>query len=177
MAEVNWLKIRKANADDVESLTKVSWLSFHQAFADHPKNAPEDLKDYMDKAFSNETIAAEVAEPHAIFLVAEKDNEIIGYAKLKSNSIENGITANKPIELCRLYALQEYIGFGVGRALMHESFKIARENKHDVMWLGVWEYNHRAQKFYEKLGFKRVGEHIFQLGSDPQTDWLMQISL
>jgi ribosomal protein S18 acetylase RimI-like enzyme len=42
------------------------------------------------------------------------------------------------------------------------------------MWLGVWEYNPRAQRFYEKNGFRIVGKHVFQLGTDPQTDLLMQ---
>ena len=45
------------------------------------------------------------------------------------------------------------------------------------MWLGVWEFNPRAQAFYEKYGFYEVGRHIFQLGSDPQTDLLMQKDL
>ncbi len=45
------------------------------------------------------------------------------------------------------------------------------------MWLGVWEYNPRAQRFYERNGFRQVGKHTFQLGSDPQTDLLMQKEL
>jgi ribosomal protein S18 acetylase RimI-like enzyme len=45
------------------------------------------------------------------------------------------------------------------------------------MWLGVWEYNPRAQRFYEKNGFRIVGSHVFLLGEDPQTDLLMQREL
>ena len=45
------------------------------------------------------------------------------------------------------------------------------------MWLGVWEYNPRAQRFYEKNGFRFVGKHTFLLGSDPQIDLLMQKDL
>jgi ribosomal protein S18 acetylase RimI-like enzyme len=45
------------------------------------------------------------------------------------------------------------------------------------MWLGVWEYNPRAQRFYEKNGFRMVDKHTFVLGSDPQTDLLMQKEL
>jgi ribosomal protein S18 acetylase RimI-like enzyme len=39
-----------------------------------------------------------------------------------------------------------------------------------MMWLGVYQENKRAKRFYEKLGFERVGEHDFWLGSDKQTD-------
>lgn len=171
------IHIRRADRNDIDSLAKVSWLSFHQAFADHPQNDPADMKVYMEKAFAPETLASEMADQDAIFLVAEKEDTIIGYAKLKSKSSEDGISAENPVELCRLYALQDHIGHGIGRALMNKCLELSKENRHDVMWLGVWEFNYRAQKFYEKAGFKKVGEHIFLLGSDPQTDWLMQISL
>ncbi|CAM6209294.1 N-acetyltransferase domain-containing protein [Enterobacter intestinihominis] len=46
----------------------------------------------------------------------------------------------------------------------------------DVVWLGVWEHNPRAISFYHKLGFTEVGEHIFQVGSDPQRDIIMKRS-
>jgi ribosomal protein S18 acetylase RimI-like enzyme len=45
------------------------------------------------------------------------------------------------------------------------------------MWLGVGEDNQRAQRFYRKWGFQVVGEHIFQVGSDPQTDLIMERAL
>ncbi len=57
---------------------------------------------------------------------------------------------------------------------MDACFERGREEGCDVMWLGVWEYNPRAQRFYEKNGFRIVGKHTFQLGSDPQIDLLMQ---
>ena len=41
------------------------------------------------------------------------------------------------------------------------------------MWLGVWERNFRAQKFYRKYGFVDIGAHTFTLGRDHQTDLLM----
>ena len=92
-------------------------------------------------------------------------------------AIEPGITAKRPIELSRLYSHQEYIGKGVGQNLMDECLERAKRHDHDVMWLGVWEYNPRAQRFYEKNGFRVVGKHVFQLGTDPQTDLLMQREL
>ncbi len=41
------------------------------------------------------------------------------------------------------------------------------------LWLGVWERNERAQAFYRKCGFEKVGTQIFVVGSDPQTDHVM----
>lgn len=47
----------------------------------------------------------------------------------------------------------------------------------DVVWLGVWERNPRAIAFYRRSGFVEVGEHVFQLGSDPQRDVIMAKAL
>lgn len=168
------VEIRFARATDAETLARVAWKSFYDAFADHPKNAPDDLKMYMDEAFSVETIAAELRDADVVCFIAEIGGEMVGYVKLKKNSREDGTAGERPLELCRLYSLSEFIGKGIGKALMQRSLDYARENNHDFMWLGVWEYNYRAQKFYEKFGFEKCGEHVFQLGTDPQTDWLMQ---
>ena len=171
MAEI---KIRQATTEDAKLLTDLSYTTFWDAFAHHPKNAPDDLDHYMRQAFNSEQIAAELAEPNSIFLIAELDDKPAGYAKLIVESIEDGITAMRPIELSRLYSHQEYLGKGVGQNLMDACFELAKLHERDVMWLGVWEYNPRAQRFYEKNGFREVGKHTFQLGSDPQTDLLMQ---
>ena len=168
------LKIRPAAAPDVEVLAKIAWQSFYDAFADHPKNAPEDMESYMNEAFSVAAIAAELADPETIFFVAEIDGAMVGYAKLKRNSREDCVAGEKPLELCRLYSLSEFIGKGIGKALMLGSLEFAAENGHDTFWLGVWEYNFRAQEFYKKFGFEKCGEHVFQLGTDPQTDWVME---
>ena len=171
------MKIRKAKIKDAEMLSALSYKTFWDAFHDHPKNAPDDLADYMAKAFNLEQVSLEIADENAIFLIAEVEAEAAGYAKLIVGSIEEPIKAEKPIELARLYSKQEFLGKGVGAKLMEGCFAVAREFGCDVMWLGVWEFNPRAQRFYEKHGFNQVGKHVFQLGADAQTDLLMLLRL
>lgn len=168
------VSIREATGDDARLLTDLSYTTFWDAFANHPKNAPDDLAHYMRQAFNIDQITVELADPRALFLIGDIGGKPAGYAKLICGSIEPGITAERPIELSRLYSHQEYLGLGVGQELMDACFDRARRDGFDVMWLGVWEYNPRAQRFYEKNGFRPVGRHTFQLGSDPQTDLLMQ---
>lgn len=169
-----YLNIRHAEPNDAETLAIIAWQSFYDAFADHPKNAPDDLKAYMDEAFSVEAIAADLADKDTTYYIAELGGEMVGYAKLKQNSREECSSGERPIELCRLYSVNEYIGKGIGKTLMLKCLEFAKENHHDYMWLGVWEFNARAQDFYKKFGFEKCGEHIFQLGSDPQTDWILE---
>lgn len=171
------ISIRQASLDDAKSLTDLSYTTFWDAFAHHPKNAPDDLAHYMRQAFSLEQITNELTDPKNVFLIAEIDGKPAGYAKVIINNIEPGISAKRPVELSRLYSHQEYIGKGVGQDLMDACFDRAKSLGHDVMWLGVWEYNPRAQRFYEKNGFRVVGKHVFQLGADAQTDLLMQKEL
>ncbi|MGQ0540287.1 MAG: GNAT family N-acetyltransferase [Blastocatellia bacterium] len=168
------IKIRQATSEDAKVLTDLAYTTFWDAFAHHPKNAPEDLNHYMRQAFSLDQITAELADEKSIFLLAEIEGELAGYAKVINDNIEPGITAALPIELSRLYSQQKFLGQGVGQTLMDACFEKAKQENRDVMWLGVWEFNPRAQKFYEKNGFIVVGKHTFQLGSDPQIDLLMQ---
>lgn len=168
------LKVRKANLADAEILAKIGWQSFDEAFSEHPENHPDDMKIYMDEAFSVETISEDLRDEKTVYLIAEADGEAAGYAKIKFDVREDCIEGEKTLELCRLYALDKFIGKGIGKSLMLEFFKLAEETKRDTVWLGVWEYNYRAQEFYKKFGFEKCGEHVFQLGSDPQTDWVLQ---
>jgi ribosomal protein S18 acetylase RimI-like enzyme len=169
--------IRQATEEDAKLLTDLAYTTFWDAFAHHPKNAPDDLNHYMRQAFNQEQITSELADAKNIFLIAEIDGEAAGYSKIIIDNIEPGITATRPVELSRLYAHQKHLGQGVGQSLMDACFGRARAEDRDVMWLGVWEYNPRAQRFYEKNGFRVVGSHVFRLGEDPQTVLLMQKDL
>ena len=51
---------------------------------------------------------------------------------------------------------------------------VARQKQMDWIWLGVWEHNHRAIAFYEKMGFRIFERHLFLLGRDVQYDWSMR---
>lgn len=171
------IQIRQASPEDAKLLTELAYTTFWDAFAHHPKNAPDDLAYYMRQAFNLDQISDELADPKSIFLIAEIEGEPAGYAKLIFESSEPDVIAEWPVELSRLYSHQKFLGQGVGQALMDACFDRAKDADRDVMWLGVWEYNPRAQRFYEKNGFRLVGKHTFLLGSDPQTDLLMQKEL
>ena len=46
-----------------------------------------------------------------------------------------------------------------------------------TLWLGVWEFNTRAIEFYHRQGFVDVGNKEFMLGSELQTDLIMQLDM
>lgn len=171
------IKTRRATPADAVLLSKLGRETFNDAFADHPLNSPEDMAAYMEEAFSLGKVENELADPQTVFLIAESGGEAVGYAKLLIDSREAGITASRPIELARLYASYKLIGRGIGAALMQSCLEEAARRGCDVIWLGVWEHNERAQDFYRKWKFTDAGSHVFQLGADAQTDLLMQRAL
>ena len=83
-------------------------------------------------------------------------------------------TGQRPIEIVRFYALKEWIGQGVGAALMAACLAEAERRGCDAIWLDVWERNPRARAFYARWGFAEVGTQAFQLGDELQSDILMQ---
>ncbi len=56
---------------------------------------------------------------------------------------------------------KEFQGTGLGSRLMDEAVRLAAEQKKEYIWLGVWEKNERAIRFYEGKGFYRTGSHTF----------------
>ncbi|HEX8500185.1 MAG TPA: GNAT family N-acetyltransferase [Pyrinomonadaceae bacterium] len=166
------LTIRRAGPEDAVVLAELGARTFSETFA--ADNSPEDMAAYLDASFSPARQTAELNDPASTFFIAEVGGLAAGYAMLHAGGPAEGIEGAKPVELVRLYVSREWLGRGVGEALMRACVDEARSAGHETIWLGVWERNGRAQAFYRKWNFRAVGEHVFRLGSDPQTDILME---
>ncbi|HEY0547169.1 MAG TPA: GNAT family N-acetyltransferase [Pyrinomonadaceae bacterium] len=166
------LNIRRARIEDAKLLAELGAQTFAETFTEG--NAPEDMAAYLAASFNVEKLAEELTDPLSIFFIAEAEGQAAGYAKIHAGEALEGVEGQKAIELVRLYVSRKWLGRGVGQALMQRCIDEARERGFQIIWLGVWERNRRAQAFYRKWNFCEVGEHIFQLGSDPQRDILMQ---
>lgn len=163
------LVIRKAMPEEAETIADISRKTFFDTFA--PYNTEEDMQIFMEEQFSREKLTAQVKNNEGIFLVALLGNQLVGYARL-IDMADKFLPATS-MEISRIYASQEVIGKGIGRALMQASLDLALSLQRQLIWLGVWEKNERAIRFYEKWGFQKAGEHEFVLGKDIQTDWIM----
>ena len=167
--------IRRGNPEDAAMLAELGARTFSDTFA--ADNTPEDMAAYLASSFSPSQQAAELADHRCSYQIAEVNGVATGYALLRSGNPPNGVTGEKPIELVRLYISRESLGSGVGAALMQACINEVRERGYQTLWLGVWEHNQRARAFYRKWGFQEVGNHIFQLGSDSQNDFLMALNV
>ena len=169
---MNEIKIRVAGETDAETIVIISRETFYSTYSAF--NTEANMYNFMQEFFSPEKIRQELQEKHTKYLIAYNDSGIAGYVKLKDKSLpEINLNNDNVIEIARIYTSTNNINKGIGSMMMNECIKIAKELKRDYIWLGVWENNLRAFKFYERFGFKKTGEHLFALGDDIQTDWLM----
>lgn len=169
------LNIKMATNADAELIADMSRKTFYETFVS--QNTKENMDKFMNESFTKEALMEEVGEPGNIFLLAYDEKEPAGYVRMRENNNPPELGNRNSIEIARIYAATNAIGKGVGKTLMQKCIEIAQEKKKDVLWLGVWEKNNRAIDFYIKWGFEKFSTHIFMLGDDPQTDWLMKKEL
>jgi ribosomal protein S18 acetylase RimI-like enzyme len=170
------VRISMGGVAEAELIADLSRRTFYDAFA--PQNTPENMEQFMQTQFTHEYLMKQVGAPRNTFLLAWLDDQPVGYARLyEGTELPRGIAGTNSIEVARIYAEQSVIGKGIGKALMEACINVAREKNKQWIWLGVWEHNHRAINFYEKMGFEIFDRHIFLLGRDVQYDWWMRRKL
>ncbi len=163
--------IRRAEAGDARRLAELAERTFRDTF--EATNDPANMRLHCETSYGEAIQAREIADPAMATLVCEHDGELIGYAQVHRGAAPPQIAAARPVEIQRIYVAKGWHGRGVAQALMAEALRIAESGGADQVWLGVWERNPRAIAFYRKLGFVESGDHVFQLGDDPQRDIVM----
>lgn len=169
------ITIRKITVNDLQELQEIGKRTFQETFAS--ENSEEDMKNYLETSFANEKIMAELEDENSEFYFAELEEKVIGYLKVNSGPSQTEIKSEDALEIERIYVLKEFQGKKAGQVLFDKAIEIARANNKKYVWLGVWEENHRAIRFYEKNGFVAFDKHIFKLGNDEQTDIMMKLKL
>lgn len=162
---------RKATAADAGLIADLSRRTFYETFA--AQNTAADMDKFMSEQFTREALMAEVGAAGNIFLLAGYESEWTGYARLREKMLP-GADGLPAMEIARIYVLKQFIGKGVGKALMQACIDEAKARPVQLIWLGVWEKNETAIRFYESWGFEKCGEQEFLLGNDLQIDWVMK---
>jgi diamine N-acetyltransferase len=167
------LKLRYGEPKDAKALAEIGAKTFYDAYVETVDL--ENLKTVVNESFSEEYQLEEINHPDTVFLIAEVDGRMAGYAKLKMNAVSEHVSTRNPAELSRIYLLREHIGKGIGKELMQGCINEARQRSCDSIWLGVWENNQKAINFYKKVGFREVGSQTFMFGRELQTDIVMEL--
>ena len=167
------LLIRQATIDDAAMLTELSVITFRDTFGP-PVNKQEDMDRYIADEMNIEKLALELSDVNNLFFLGYYDNVPVSYVKMRATVTPPELEGYNPVEIERLYVLKQCHGKKVGAALMKFCLDYATNHNYDMVWLGVWEHNYKALKFYKDFGFELFGSHPFVLGDDVQTDVLMK---
>jgi len=165
------VRIRRATPDDAAVLAEFGARVFEETFG--AANRPEDVEMYLAATYGLHHQARELSDPSYTYYVAELAGQIAGYALVKWGASPPSVAAPRALEIYRFYVDRAFHGAGVAHVLMATCITDGAQRGAAAIWLGVWERNARAIRFYEKCGFRDVGTQRFFLGNDAQTDRVM----
>ncbi len=169
------MHIRRAAIDDTKLLSELGAITFFDTFTGTCTD--QDMENFIEEYFNEKQVQGELQDPNDFHFIAFMDGIAAGYIRIKEAESEVSLIQNSNgIELKRIYVLKEYQSKKVGASLMQFAIDFAAENEYNLLWLGVWERNEKAIRFYKKFGFEDTGiQHPFPIGNTPQTDnWLIK---
>jgi diamine N-acetyltransferase len=160
--------IRFATRADAEALARLGEQTFRDTFA--ADNNPDDLQAFLAATFAPALQLRELEDASRTFLVAEAGGTLVAYAQLVRGAVPECVNDADAVEVLRFYVARSWHGTGLAQRLMERCLTHIRDSGARTVYLGVWERNVRAIRFYEAQGYRVVGTHVFMVGSDPQTD-------
>jgi len=152
--------IKIAKETDAEVLALIGRLTYNESHG-HFIDDKNDLAKYLDENFSVSNMKQKISDPENLFFIAYAGDLPVGYAKIVLNAKHESIASKNSCRLQRIFILADFIPLKIGLQLLSFVEEEVRELKLDAIWLSVYIKNHRAIRFYEKNGFKEVGELSF----------------
>jgi ribosomal protein S18 acetylase RimI-like enzyme len=144
--------------------------------------SPESVATFIDENLTAARFEEYVVDPGRVVLIAEADGHAVGYAMLVhgepyDDAVRAIVTHRPTTELSKIYVLPDAHGVGVARDLMAAAIDAAREIEAAGIWLGTNQRNERAQRFYLKSGFERIGTKRFWVGDHYEDDFVFELGL
>jgi len=176
------VSVRRATADDADLLATVAAATFRLACP--PSVTEESMALFVRDVLSRECFEGYLADPARALFVAERAGfeGAIGYAMVvvgepTDEDVRAALSRRPTAELSKIYVLPDAHGGGASRLLMAASLEAARAAGAHGVWLGVNQLNARAQRFYAKSGFTRVGTKRFLVGHRYEDDFVFEQQL
>ncbi|MCU0419287.1 MAG: GNAT family N-acetyltransferase [Cyclobacteriaceae bacterium] len=168
---MEWV-IRLAREEDLPALQRLAIQTYRDTF--DGTASEEDTRLLLERAYHRDQLTAELHEPGSVLYHAFAGSTLVGFLRMRENNEVEHLLGPCTYELQRLYIDKAFHGKKLAHQLMTVALAEAEKRNVDWLWLGVWERNVRAQRFYARWGFERFSEHTFWVGNDPQIDWLFR---
>lgn len=153
--------IRKALPSDYRDVAHIGRISVEEAHRD--SCSKEDMETFLRETYHDKTIEQELLDPSHSYHILHYDQKPAGFSKVVLNAPHPNISGTNVTKLDRIYLLGEYLGLGLGGALLNFNIEFAKANSQEGMWLFTWTGNTRAINFYHRAGFTIIGSHRFKV--------------
>lgn len=169
MSKAYSIAIRRATPPDAAAISTLSRRVFIDTFVNEFQISydPAELEIFLAKSHGEASFLAAISDPACEVWVAEIDGRLAGYASAGPMTLPHPEAKPGDRELYRLYTPHEFHGGGASGALMKAVVD-------DVRWLGVWSGNLRAQRFYARYGFEKVGEYDYPVGNTIDREFILR---
>lgn len=153
--------IVRADLKDYQLLSEIGKLTLLES---HGHSAsPEDINSYVTRTYDPGVIKEELSDPGNIYHIIYDNDRAAGYSKMIFNTPYPESQLNNTAKLERIYLLKEFYGLKLGLDLLQFNIDLAKRNDQAGIWLHVWKENPRAVNFYQKNGFRIVGNYDFKV--------------
>ncbi|MEX2511940.1 MAG: GNAT family N-acetyltransferase [Cyclobacteriaceae bacterium] len=139
----------------IQKIAKVTWpITFREILS------KKQLKYMLEMMYSSSSLTDQMETHHHRFLLAIENGKVLGFT-----SFEIGFDGKTSLKIHKLYLLPEAQGKGIGKIMLQQIGEVGLKNQSTHMILNVNRYNHKAIQFYEKWGFKIIGEELIPIGA------------
>ena len=149
------ITIRNWTREDFSIVKNILLTTWKNTYTFIPE---DDILSHFEKHYSEDRLIEILNDPFSKGIIAEVNSVPAGWLKLFEDHI------NKKFYVSSLYVLPEFQGFGLGKKLMNEAYRIAKEKHFPKVWLGVMKQNVKSLDWYKNLGFVFNEEEPFQMG-------------
>lgn len=171
------MRIARGQPDDARPLAEFARSAFLAAYGGNDPS--EHVLRYVNEAFTEKSLEADLRDADTTVLLARPGDSaqrgadcMVGYVTLRNQRPIDGIAEPSPVQLERIYVDAAHHGGGVGSRLIEAAIATIASAGGGTIWLSVWQENLRAQKFYTRHGFERVGETFFMMGPVREDDFV-----
>ena len=162
--------------DQMQVLQQLARETFKATF--NTNTPPAEMAAFLKDYYTEEMMRQELTDPNTdTYFFKDEAGKVIGFLKLSWKNAQTEPDYPDAMELQRIYLRTAYQGQHLGRQIISFALQEAKRSGVPRVWLGVWENNFPAQKLYARYGFKRVSQHTFMVGNDPQTDYILMKEL
>ncbi|HVE59066.1 MAG TPA: GNAT family N-acetyltransferase [Pyrinomonadaceae bacterium] len=146
------VNIRRATKEDAKRVAEFAI----RLFAQHREYDPHRFAEIASIEGAAQFYSSQTEAKDAAILVAELEDEIVGFAYIQYEAIDYANLLETAAWLHDIFITEAARGENAGKLLIEQSIEAAKELGADKLMLSVAAKNEFARRFFERKGFKET---------------------